>query len=322
MGKTNAQVASTSFTPTPRRNLSVALRPQAFEEFLGSSSNILRLKSQLDSGQIPTAILFSGPKGCGKTTAARIVAAYIEGEAVEVNAADDTGVDAARALGEQSLYKPMLGNYKVLILDEAHQLTKQAQNALLKHVEDAPPSSIWIFSTTEPTKLITTLRDRCISFPLSGLKTPEINILVKRGLKFLGKQIEDVKVEEFVATLIKEGVTHPRAILMATERFAGGMDPLGAVFGTEEVPTAFEIAKAVAGKNWESIRQSLSQSTNEDAMAIRAVTVNYLKSMLLKGADRPVILAKAIIDLTTNIPFEGPLALANLSAILYNICGR
>ena len=305
---------------TSTRNLAVDLRPSTFEDFIGSVSIVNQIRTQLRSGRIPTAILLSGPTGCGKTTLARCINAELNGELIEKNAADDTGVDAARAAGEEAAHRPLMGDYKVIVYDEAHQLTKQAQNALLKHVEDAPPSTVWVFSTTEPSKIIPTLRGRCVSFALAGLTLDGTRTLVQRALTHLGKK--DAKTEEFVQSLFRENVTAPRAVLMATERFAGGMDPLGAIFGTQDAPQAFEIAKAVAKRDWDTVRTALSQATNEEATAIRLVVVNYLKSMLLREPERPVRVSEAIIELTAHIPAIEAFGLAELCARLYNVCER
>lgn len=303
------------------RNLAVELRPKSFDDFIGSFSIINQIRSQLGSGRIPTAILLSGPTGCGKTTLARCICSALHGDLVEANAADDTGVDAARALGEKAQYRPLddAAPYKVIVLDEAHKLTNAAQSALLKHVEDAPPSTVWILCTTEPNKVIPTLRGRCISYALQGLTPEGVALLVYRGLSYIGAKSE--KTEEFIATLVRENITCGRAVLMATERFAGGMDPLGAVFGTADAPQAFEIARAVSKADWDTVRTALSKASTEEAYAIRMVVANYLKAMLLKGTNYPAWVTQAILDLT-NITFENPLGLSELSARLYVICRR
>lgn len=302
------------------RNLAVSMRPALFSDYLGNNKVVSDIRSRLDSNRIPTAFLLSGPKGSGKTTLARCISAAVDGEYVETNAANDTGVDAARSLCESAQHRPLMGSYKVLALDEAHQLTKQAQNALLKSVEDAPPSTIWIFCTTEPSKIIPTLRDRCVSYALAGLAPDQIALLVYRGLQHLGKKKDD-KTEEFIKTLVQEGITSPRSILNSLERYVGGMDFLASIYSSTDSPGAFAIAQAVAKKDWLSIRAALSVAQTEEAIAIRIVVVNYLKSMIVKGS-KEVYAFNAILDLTRDVPAIEPLGLANLTATLYKICNQ
>lgn len=301
------------------RNLAVDLRPRTFEEFIGSEKIVNQIRSQLDSGRVPTAILLSGPTGTGKTTLARCICTRLNGEAVEVNAADDTGVDAARALGDSTNYRPMMGDYKVIILDEAHQLTKQAQSVLLKSVEDAPLSTIWIFCTTEPSKLLPTLRGRCLSFALGGLSLEQTGILVRRGLAHLGKDTKGAPVQEFIQTLVRENIASPRAILVATELWVGGMDPLGAVLGSADSPLAFEVARATYRQEWDTTRTLLAKATNEEAMTIRIVCCNYYKAALLKEASS-IFCSSAILELTKTIPAIDAFGLAELSSRLHIIC--
>lgn len=302
------------------RQLAVALRPQTLNEYLGSPQVLNQVRTFLASGRIPTAILLSGPTGCGKTTLARCITKALGGEPEEANAADDTGVDAARNLGEKAAYRPLTGDWKVIILDEAHQLTKQAQNALLKHVEDAAPSTIWIFCTTEPSKLLPTLRGRCLSLALGGLTAEQTALLVYRGLAYLGKSTGATpQIEEFIKLLVRENITAPRSILNATDRFATGVDPIAAVFGDQASPTAFEIARAAFNQDWNKTRELLVNCTTEEAMTIRMVCVNYFKSALLKS-NSGHFCSQAIVFLTQSIPFDGPLGLAELSARLWDIC--
>jgi DNA polymerase III gamma/tau subunit len=302
------------------RNLSVALRPQSLKEFIGGAKVLDQVRSFIREQRIPTAILLSGPTGCGKTTLARIITSEIDGDPVEANAADDTGVDAARSLGEQAQHMSLLNSHKVIILDEAHQLTKQAQSALLKHVEDAPPSTVWIFCTTEPSKLLPTLRGRCVSFALGGLTDDQTPLLVSRGLAYLNKNSGATPAtEDFIKLLARENVRSPRAILMATEAFARGAEPLAAIFGSAESPNAFEIAKAAAKQDWKAICKLLTGATAEEAMTIRIVCANYFKSALLRGADC-TFYSKAIVYLTESVPAIDVFGLAELSAKLSYVC--
>lgn len=303
---------------TTARNLAVALRPSSFQEFIGSESIISQLQSQLDTGRIPTAYLLSGPTGCGKTTLARCIAQAIDGELLETNAADDTGIDMARILGEQAQYRSLTNKYKVIVLDEAHQLTKQAQNALLKHVEEAPPTTLWIFSTTEATKLIPTLRGRCVSYTLGGLRPEEVKTLVKRATTYLGG-VWEARHEAFVASLVSNAIFSPRAVLMALERFVGGLDVETSIFGTADSPAAIEIARATFKQDWKTVKGLLSTATNEEAITIRIICVNYFKSALLKS-NGSLFYSTAILELTKTIPTIDIFGLAELCVRIWKIC--
>lgn len=298
------------------RNLAIELRPKSFSEVLGNEKTVARLQEMIRKSRLPTAILFYGPKGVGKTTLARIFSAEIEGDLEEVNASHDTGVDAARGLGNASQYKPLYGKYKVIVLDEAHWLTKQAQNALLKHIEDASSTTIWILCTTEPGKLIDTIKDRCQAFKLSGLDANQTTILVTKAMAHLHRP--PTGAHELVEQLVQNNITGPRSILNAVEAMVAGADPLDVALASEGSAQAIDIARAVSKKDFKTVASLLQKVTADDAMTIRIVVINYLKAMLLKG--NTIKIADAIISLAQPITLEAGIGLAELTARLYNIC--
>lgn len=170
-------------------------RPESFAEVIGQDHVTAPLRQALRSGQVNHAYLFSGPRGCGKTTSARILARILNCEAnteasptdtpcgtcpscvelarggpgsldvVEIDAASHGGVDDARELRERATFAPARDRFKVFILDEAHMVTPQGFNALLKIVEEPPPHIKFIFATTEPDKVIGTIRSRTHHYP-------------------------------------------------------------------------------------------------------------------------------------------------------------
>lgn len=166
-------------------------RPEAFSELIGQAQVTAPLMTALKTDRVNHAYLFSGPRGCGKTTSARILARCLncaEGptdtpcgkcascidlsrdgsgslDVVEIDAASHNGVDDARDLRERAIFAPARDRYKIFILDEAHMVTPQGFNALLKIVEEPPAHVKFIFATTEPEKVIGTIRSRTHHYP-------------------------------------------------------------------------------------------------------------------------------------------------------------
>jgi DNA polymerase III subunit gamma/tau len=166
-------------------------RPGQFSDVIGQETVTTPLSRALDSDRIHHAYLFTGPRGCGKTSSARIMARSMNCEqgptsnpcgvcqscidlapngpgsidVIEIDAATYRGIDDAKELRERAVYAPVNARFKVYIIDEAHQLTRDAFNVLLKLVEEPPPHLRFIFATTEPDKIIPTLRSRTHHYP-------------------------------------------------------------------------------------------------------------------------------------------------------------
>jgi len=196
-------------------------RPQTFGDIIGQEHIVKTLSNAVSSGLITHAYLFSGPRGSGKTTIARLLAKAINCQdlrgsdpcnkcsscleitgnrtldLLEIDAASHRGIDEIRELIEGIKFVPAKLKYKVFIIDEAHQLTKEAFNALLKTLEEPPDHAIFILATTEIHKMIPTIVSRCQRFDFRKLTLPEI---VKR-LEFICKK-EKVRLEKPALELI------------------------------------------------------------------------------------------------------------------------
>src|SRR2546426_12107588 len=173
-------------------------RPQDFDEVVGQEPVVRTLKNAIAGGQVRQAYLFAGPRGPGKTSLARILAKGLNCEqgptpnpdktchacvaiangtsldVVEMDAASQRGIDDIREIRERVVLQPAEGRYKVYILDEAHQLTDAAWNALLKLIEEPPPHLLFVFCTTELSKVLPTVRSRCQTFVFQRPRLPEL----------------------------------------------------------------------------------------------------------------------------------------------------
>src|ERR671910_609204 len=190
-------------------------RPQDFEEVVGQEPVVRTLKNAIASDQVRQAYLFAGPRGTGKTSMARILAkalncgqgptptpdntchvcmAITNGnslDVIEMDAASQRGIDDIREIRERVVLQPVEGRYKVYILDEAHQLTDAAWNALLKLIEEPPPHLLFVFCTTDLSKVIPTVRSRCQTFAFQRPRLSELVTLLRRVADGEGIQAPD-----------------------------------------------------------------------------------------------------------------------------------
>jgi len=190
-------------------------RPKTFDELAGQEFVVSTLKNSLQSGSIAHAYLFSGPRGCGKTSAARILARSlncekgpVEGpcgvcdncksisagaslDVIEIDGASNTSVNDVRQIKDEVLFPPQAGRYKIYIIDEVHMLSNSAFNALLKTIEEPPPYIIFIFATTELHKVPATIKSRCQQFSFRLIPIETIQEILKKICGETGIEAED-----------------------------------------------------------------------------------------------------------------------------------
>jgi DNA polymerase-3 subunit gamma/tau len=228
-------------------------RPETFAEVIGQDHVTEPLRAALANNRVNHAYLFSGPRGCGKTTSARILARALNCEkapisdpcgecqscrdlarggpgsldVIEIDAASHGGVDDARDLRERAFFAPVSSRYKVYIIDEAHMVTTQGFNALLKLVEEPPEHLKFIFATTEPEKVIATIRSRTHHYPFR-LIPPRVLSDYLAGIC----EREGVPIEPAALPLVvRAGAGSARDSLSVLDQLLGGAGPAGVTYG-------------------------------------------------------------------------------------------
>ncbi|MFT4299678.1 MAG: DNA polymerase III subunit gamma and tau, partial [Aeromicrobium sp.] len=306
-------------------------RPETFAEVIGQEHVTDPLRHALANNRVNHAYLFSGPRGCGKTTSARILARALNCEAapvadpcgqcqscrdlarggpgsvdvIEIDAASHGGVDDARDLRERAFFAPVSSRYKVYIIDEAHMVSPQGFNALLKLVEEPPPHLKFIFATTEPDKVIGTIRSRTHHYPfrlvppkalgdyLNQLCASEgvtldpaaLPLVVRAG----GGSVRDTLsvLDQLIAGASDDGVTYALAVALLGYTPDSLLDEAVDAFAARDGATAFGVVDKVieSGQDPRRFAEDLLQRLR-DLVVVRAVPNAFAVGLLDIPADR------------------------------------
>lgn len=298
-------------------------RPQRFEELVGQDFVTATLKNSIESGQTAHAYLFSGPRGCGKTSAARILAKVLNCQAtsgekpcglcsacteiakgtcmdvIEIDGASNTSVNDVRQIKDEVLFPPNSLKYKIYIIDEVHMLSTSAFNALLKTIEEPPPYVIFIFATTELHKVPATIKSRCQQFHFRLGSMEQIKTLLAQAAAEAGITADD----EALYWIARESTGSFRdayTLFDQVAAFSGGSityekirDKLG-IAGIEQLDDLCRLCAAQNTKEALLFADTLLQSGVSVEQCISNM-VDYLRSLLFikSGITKEALLGQA-----------------------------
>lgn len=272
--------------------LYLTYRPQSFDEVVGNKSTVASLQSILKREEdIPHAMLFSGPSGCGKTTLARLVVQKLGIKAedlIEVDSADFRGIDTVRNIRQQMRYAPLSGKRRAWILDECHQLSKDAQSALLKALEDTPEHVFFILATTDPQKLLTTITNRCMKFEVHTLSSKQLVDLLCWVLK--EEDAEERVPTKVVAAIAQNSLGSPRAALVMLDKVID-MESEGMLAAVEQAAReehqVIDLCRAlIYNDKWAKVKKLLLSLQEQEPEQIRHAVLRYCNVVLL-NEDEP-----------------------------------
>src|SRR4051812_44517727 len=296
-------------TPVNYQVFARKYRPQTFDDLVGQPHVSRTLKNAVAQNRLAHAYLFVGPRGVGKTSAARILAKSlncIQGptvtpcgvcdnckeiaagnslDVIEIDGASNNSVEDVRELRDNVRYAPAKGRYKIYLIDEVHMLSSAAFNALLKTLEEPPPHVKFIFATTEPQKVLPTILSRCQRFDLHRIPAK----LIANHLQYIAKQ-EKITLEPAAAHAIARGaeggLRDAESMLDQLVAFCG--DPIGEadvlkVFGfTSEQTVADLTDKIVRSATAEAIDIVHAQcEAGKDMMKLMSDLISYLRDLLV-----------------------------------------
>ncbi len=284
-------------------------RPQSFDDIIGQSHVTTTLANAISQDRVAHAYLFAGPRGVGKTTAARILAKALNCEKgptpkpcgacasckeitqgssldiLEIDGASNRGIDEIRNLRDNVKFSPVKGKYKVYIIDEVHMLTPEAFNALLKTLEEPPQHVKFIFATTQPHKIPPTILSRCQRFDFHRISSSEIAANLK---KIAAK--EDMKIDADAIGLIAGysdgGMRDAQVILDQIASFTKGSvaaKDVAKVLGTVEDAALFDLSGSIKDKNAARALGVLDRLINEgkDVTQICLGLIEHFRNMLI-----------------------------------------
>ena len=325
--------------------LSLRLRPQYFRDFVYNEPIILILKNMIQQNRVPSSIMFSGGRGIGKTTLARILSRAINctgrgkdyepcgkcdsckeslqgihPDIIEIDGATHSGIDDVRKILEQAMHSPMLGEKKIFIIDEAHNLNRSVASfdAMLKILEEPPESVIWLFCTTAKSKFPETIKSRMVALDLRMVPTSILATYITKVLNAEDTSIDTDQVAPVVANLAGNSVRDALTLLEKVIPYCnekgwsrGAVIEAVGAFDVVKVPDLLHmLGQRSSGGLWALLDQILESGVDAEVL-FEAVTkiINNLMTISLGGTVEG---SEVYFPLMDNFPVPRVIYLSNI----------
>lgn len=266
------------------KSLAVKYRPRSFDDLTEQSAIVAILSNQVATNTFKHTYMFVGPAGCGKTTSARILASMIDpnGEVIEIDAASHGNVDDIRELVTQARSKPIVGNYKIFIIDECHCLSSAGWSATLKLIEEPPVTAIFIFCTTDVQKVPKTIMSRCQRFDFHRISYDGI---VNRLKTVVNEEYADCDIDnsvyEYIAKLADGGMRDALTLLDKCIDYSHTLTlpDVVKILGTVDYDVMFDLTDGYA-YNREDIVIDVVESLYNDGKDLKQFLKSYIQFLL------------------------------------------
>jgi DNA polymerase III delta prime subunit len=268
-------------------------RPQKLSEIIGQPHAVAQLRKALQTNKVDHAILFNGPTGTGKTTLMRIMRRNLKcssNDYTEINTADFKGIDTIRDLRRNLNLHPIGGACRIIAIDECHKLTNDAQNAILKLLEDTPAHVYFMLGTTDPQKLLAALLGRCSEIKLRTINQDDLEALIR---EVAGK--EKLTISESVIPEIAQaanGSARKALVILGAVAKAEGDEAQSRAIAITSIDKnlAFGLAKLLMwGKkgDWASVAIQLQKMKDEDPEGVRHCVLGLARAMIVGKDGKP-----------------------------------